>query len=276
MKRNRYIFATDVDGTMLMDDGNVHPETLQAFKIAQENNHVVVIATGRSIVRTKSLMDRMPYVDYFVCNNGALVYDVKNDNAIIVKGVNPLHYPKVVDFAREHNLVFKLHTDKDWIGDIGDESDLPTILTPEMNQEIRQYIKNNPTSKKLYNGQIPTQLSVYGKEEFTKKYLDSFIEWFGKDSSVFLTNSTFLDVNPKDTSKWTGLLELANHLNIDSNHIVTFGDSLNDLEMLQGAGENGYPLANSKSELAKIIPPKIGSNNTNAIGLKILEYLNKS
>lgn len=276
MKKSRYIFATDVDGTMLMDDGNVHPETLQAFKLAQENNHVVVIATGRSIVRTKSLINKMPYVDYFICNNGALVYDVKNDNVITVKGVNPHHYPKVVDFAREHNLVFKLHTDKDWIGDIGTESDLPTILTPEMDQEIRQYIKNNPESKKLHNGQIPTQLSVNGKEEFSKKYLDSFIEWFGKDSSVFLTNSTFLDVNPKDTSKWTGLLELANHLNLNSNQIVTFGDSLNDLEMLQGAGENGYPLANSKLELTKIIPSKIGSNNTNAIGLKILEYLAKS
>lgn len=276
MKMNRYIFATDVDGTMLMDDGNVHPETLQAFKLAQEQNHVVVIATGRSIVRTKSLMNKMPYVDYFVCNNGALVYDVKNDNVIKVEGVNPHHYPKVVDFARKHNLVFKLHTDKDWIGDIGSESDLPTILTPEMDQEIRQYIKDNPESKKLYNGQIPTQLSVNGKEEFSKKYLDSFIEWFGKDSSVFLTNSTFLDVNPKDTSKWTGLLELANHLNLNSNQIVTFGDSLNDLEMLQGAGENGYPLANSKSELIEIIPSKIGSNNTNAIGLKILEYLAKS
>lgn len=276
MKKNKYIFATDVDGTLLMDNGQIHPETLVAFKLAQEKGHITVIATGRSIVRTKSLLTKIPYIDYFICNNGALVYDVKNNQSVYIKGVNPQYYPKVVDFARQHNLVFKLHTDQDWIGDIGSESDLPTILTPEMDQKIREYIKKNPDSEKLYNGQIPTQLSVNGPEEFCKKHLSSFIEWFSEDASVFLTNSVFLDVNPKDTSKWTGLIKLAHLLHLDQDHIVTFGDSLNDLEMLQGAGENGYPLANSKSELIEIIPAKIKSNNTNAISLKILEYLAKS
>lgn len=276
MKMNKYIFATDVDGTLLMDDGQVHPETLVAFKLAQEKGHITVIATGRSMVRTKTLLSKIPYIDYFVCNNGALVYDVKNNQSIYVKGVNPQYYPKVVDFARQHNLVFKLHTDQDWIGDIGSESDLPTILTPKMDQKIREYIKENPDSKKLYNGQTPTQLSVNGPEEFCKKYLNFFIKWFSKDASVFLTNSVFLDVNPKDTSKWTGLLHLAEYLHLNPNYIVTFGDSLNDLEMLEGAGDNGYPLANSKLELTEILPAKIGSNNTNAIGLKILEYLAKS
>lgn len=276
MKKNKYIFATDVDGTVLMDNGQVHPETLAAFKLAQEKQHITVIATGRSIIRTKSLLTKIPYIDYFICNNGALIHDVKNNQSIYVKGVNPYYYPKVVDFARKYNLIFKLHTDQDWIGDVGTESDLPTILTPEMDHKIREYIKANPESEKLYNGHIPTQLSVNGPEEFCKKHLNSFVEWFGKDASVFLTNSVFLDVNPKNTSKWTGLLQLANYLNLRSDHIVTFGDSLNDLEMLQGAGDNGYPLANSKLELTEIIPAKIGSNNTNAIGLKILEYLAKS
>ncbi|MBD5423360.1 MAG: HAD family hydrolase [Mycoplasma sp.] len=273
--KNRYIFATDVDGTMLMDNGHVHPETLNAFKKAQENGSVVVIATGRSVVRTKPLVEKMPYVDYFVCNNGAVVYDVNNNEVIYLDGVDPKHYPTLLDFARKHNLTFKLHTENDWIGDIGVEEQIPTILTDEMDQEIRKYIKENPNSTKLYNGQTPTQLSVNGSEEFCKKHYEDLKKIFEHNSSVYLTNSTYIDVNPKDKSKWTGLLEIAKKLNIDKNNIVTFGDSGNDLEMLQGSGEHGYPLANSKKELTDIIPAKIGSNNTNAIGLKVIEYLEK-
>lgn len=271
----KYIFATDVDGTLLNDQGEVHPDTIKAFKQAQEQGSYTVIATGRAVVRTKPLLNKIPYVDFFVCNNGSVVYDVKNDQMIYLAGVNPNHYPTILDFARQHHVTFKLHTDLDWIGDAENQNEKPTPLTSELDQNIRSFIKSYPQSKTLFNGQTPTQLSINASEEFCKKYFPQFQEWFGKDSSVYLTNSIYLDVNPKDKSKWTGLIELGKILNIDDQHIVTFGDSYNDLEMLLNAKDNGYPLANSKIELLEHIPAKIGSNNTNAIAKKILEYLQK-
>lgn len=273
MSNNKYIFATDVDGTLLMDDKQIHPHTLNAFKLAQEKGHVNVIATGRCVVRTKPLLKKIPYIDYFVCNNGAVVYDVKNDKYIHISGVNPHHYIKIVDFAKKHKITFKLHTDRDWIGDIGIEDQEPTILTNEMDQKIREHIIQYPNDPKLYNLQTPTQMSINASEEFCKKYINDFKKWFEQDSSVYLTNSVYIDVNPKDKSKWTGLIELANHLNINEHKIVTFGDSGNDLEMLIGAKENGYALSNSKPELSQLVKPKIGSNNTGAIGDVILKYI---
>ncbi len=271
----KYIFATDVDGTLLNDFGDVHPETIEAFKLAQEQGSYTVIATGRAVIRTKPLLSKIPYIDFFVCNNGSVVYDVKQDKMLYLAGVNPNHYPKILDFAREHKVVFKLHTDLDWIGDAENEKEKPTPLTNDLDQKIRQYVEENPNSTTLFNGQTPTQLSINASEEFCKKYLKQFEEWFGKDSSIFLTNSIYIDVNPQNKSKWTGLLELAKILNINSDCIVTFGDSCNDLEMLINAKENGFPLANSKPELLEYIPAKIGSNNTNAIAKKVLEYLKK-
>ena len=249
--------------------------TIEAFKKAQEQGSNTVIATGRAVIRTKPLLNKIPYVDFLVCNNGSAVYDVKKDKMIYLAGVNPNHYPTILDFARQHHAALKSHTDLDWIGDAENKNEKPTPLTSELDQKIRSFIQENPHSATLFNGQTPTQLSINGSEEFCKKYFQQFQDWFGKDSSVYLTNSIYLDVNPKNKSKWTGLLELANILQIDENHIVTFGDSYNDLEMLLNAKDNGYPLANSKIELLEHIPAKIGSNNTNAIAKKILEYLQK-
>ena len=109
----KYIFATDVDGTLLNDQGQVHPETIEAFKKAQEQGSYTVIATGRAVIRTKPLLNKIPYVDFLVCNNGSAVYDVKKDEIIYLAGVNPNHYPTILDFARQHHVTFKLHTDLD-------------------------------------------------------------------------------------------------------------------------------------------------------------------
>lgn len=273
--KQKYIFATDVDGTMLMDNGLVHPFTLNSFKQSKENGHINVIATGRCVVRTLPLLEKNPYIDYFVCNNGAVVYDVNKKECVVVHGVNPRHYIKIIEFARKHNVVFKLHTDKEWIGDVGIEDSKPTILTPELDKNIQDHIKNNPDDRKLFNYQIPTQISINASADFCAQHIQEFIDWFSDDSSVYLTNSIYIDVNPKNKSKWTGLLEIAKLNNVNSNNIVTFGDSGNDLEMLLEAKENGYALANSKAELIKHIKPKIGSNNTDAIGKTILTYINK-
>lgn len=269
----KYIFATDVDGTMLMDDGKVHPETLLAFQKAREQGHFVAIATGRSLKRTWPLKELMPYVDFFVCNNGSLVHDVKNDKTIVLHGINPKHYLTMLDLALKNNVVFKMHTDKDWIGFKEHENENCTILTKELNDNIKKHILENPNDTKLFNGQTITQLSLFSLNDFCVNNFSKFKELFSKDCSIYLTNSVYLDLNPKNISKWSGLLELANILNIDKNDIVTFGDSGNDYEMILNAGKNGYALENSHPDLKEKIKPRIGTNNTNAIGLKIFEYL---
>ena len=271
----KYIFATDVDGTMLMDNGQVHPETLEAFKQAMEEGHIVVIATGRAVVRTSSLKEKMPYVNYFVCNNGAVVYDVQNKKELILHGVNPQHYITIHDFALANNVPFKLHTNKDWIGYQESENDKPTVLTKELDDKIRKHILEFPNDDKLFNGQTITQLSIFGTAEFCANHFLEFKEKFSYDSSVYLTNSLYIDVNPQNVSKWTGLVELGKKLGIPKENIVTFGDSGNDYEMLFEAGDNGYAMANSHKDLVEKIKPRIGSNNSGAIGQKIKEYLLK-
>ncbi len=271
----KYIFATDVDGTLLMDNGEINPETLNAFKKAYELGHIIVIATGRCVKRSKVLLSKIPYVNYFVCNNGAVVHDIKKDNSFILHSVNPHHYIKMHDFALKNNVIFKLHTDIDWIGYKGNEQEDPTPLTEELDQKIREHILKNPNDKKLFNGQTITQLSICSSPKFCKNNIDYFVEEFKNDSSIYLTNSIYIDVNPKDKSKWTGLVELANKLNISKENIITFGDSGNDYEMIFNAGINGYALENSHPDLKEKIKPRIGNNNSNAIGLKILEYIEK-
>lgn len=270
----KMIFATDVDGTILTDKGIPHDETNPAFKYAIEKGNYIVIATGRSLSRAEPLLKMMPDVNYLICNNGALIQDIKNNEIIYLKFVLPKHYIKVINFAKENKFTFTMHTNKNsyTYPEIRYENSI--TIDENINSKIIEFIKLNPDSETLENGEWVTQLSLFGDEELCKAHLNKIEKMFENIQSVFLTNGVFIDVNPLNISKWTSLQYLADFLNIKHEKIVTFGDSGNDFEMLKNAGKYGFPMKNSTYDLTKVLSPKIGDNNSNAIAKKIIELTN--
>ena len=71
------ILATDYDGTLKYAQ-KVMPEDLQAIQRWKEAGNLFVIVTGRSMesIKRQSDLYQLP-VDYFVTNNGGMVFDSK-------------------------------------------------------------------------------------------------------------------------------------------------------------------------------------------------------
>ncbi|MGL4252047.1 MAG: HAD family hydrolase [Metamycoplasmataceae bacterium] len=272
----KMIFGTDVDGTILTDRGVPHDETNDAFDYAISKGHYVVIATGRSLSRAKPLLEMMPRVSYLICNNGSLIKDLKNNKIIYLKSIAPISYIEMFNFAKKNNFTLTMHTDKTTYIYPAVRYENSNAITEELNLKFMKFLESNPNAKTLENGEWVTQLSLLGTEELCKKHLGEIQKMFGKTNNVFLTNGTFIDINPLNISKWTSLQYLADHLNIRHENIVTFGDSGNDLEMLQKAGKYGFPLKNSTYDLTKVLEPKIGDNNSNAIAKKIIELVDSN
>ncbi|MGL6124982.1 MAG: HAD family hydrolase, partial [Metamycoplasmataceae bacterium] len=251
----KMIFATDVDGTILTDQGAPHKETNPAFEHAISKGNYIVIATGRSLSRAKPLLEMMPAVSYLICNNGSLIQNVKTEEIIYLKSISPKNYIKMIEFAKKHNFLFTMHTNKTTYTYPKVRYVNSVNLDEEFNLKIINFINDNPNSETIVNGEFITQLSLFGDEESCKKHLNTIEKMFENTQNVFLTNAIFIDVNPLNVSKWTSLQYLADHLNVKHENIATFGDSGNDLEMLQKAGEYGFPLKNSTKDLTKILKP---------------------
>lgn len=270
----KMLFATDVDGTILTDNGMPHKETNKAFKYARSKNNHIAIATGRSLSRALPLLKIMPDVNYLVCNNGALIKDISNNEILFLKYISPKYYLDVFDFAKKNDFLFTMHTNKNTYTYPRIRHENSINIDEELHLKISNFIISNPNSKSLENGEWITQLSLFGDEKLCKKNLPIVEKMFENIKSVFLTNAVFIDINPLNISKWTALTYLADHLEIKYSNIVTFGDSGNDLEMLKNAGKYGFPMKNSTVDLRAILPPKIGDNNSNAIAKKIFEIVN--
>ncbi len=64
----------DLDGTLVDDQGSVHPRNLEALQAASQAGTVVMVATGRSLLATHEVLDVLELPTPAVIFNGAAIY----------------------------------------------------------------------------------------------------------------------------------------------------------------------------------------------------------
>ncbi|MCA9003143.1 MAG: HAD-IIB family hydrolase, partial [Planctomycetes bacterium] len=72
----------DLDGTLVHDGGHVHPRNVEALRAASENGVVVMVATGRSLIATRGVIEDLGLASPAVVFNGAAIYCPKDDRML--------------------------------------------------------------------------------------------------------------------------------------------------------------------------------------------------
>ena len=73
------LVASDIDGTLIRDDGTLSKGTLDVIRALPVP---LVLVTGRPVRWLRQLYDQMPEPVPAVCANGAVVYDPHTDEII--------------------------------------------------------------------------------------------------------------------------------------------------------------------------------------------------
>ena len=84
----------------------------------------------------------------------------------------------------------------------------------------------------------------------------------------------FLEVESLGVSKWLGIQFVQRKLNILNEDSYAFGDSLNDLDMLENIG-NPICMGNADQALKDKMKVIIGDNNSDAISDFLISLANK-
>ncbi|GKX65171.1 Cof-type HAD-IIB family hydrolase [Inconstantimicrobium mannanitabidum] len=258
MKRKAVFF--DIDGTLYNPVIGVPDSTIEGIKQLKQNGHLAFISTGRArAMIPQELVDLGfdgvlaacgTYVEY----ERSVIYNLDLEESIC---------GNVISTLKKHNIFFILEGQDYLYMDDGDdfEGDQFSIKT----------------FKKLFGDKIKpvTGLGLdYRFNKITCKTNEhsNFKEAYKsleKDFDCICHSAQFIELVPKGFSKVKGIEAILQHLNINIENTYAFGDSLNDIDMLNYV-EYGIAMGNSSAEVLKIANYKTDTLENNGIykGLK--------
>ena len=236
-----HLVALDIDGTTVNHEGELSDSVRDTVRAVADAGHHVTIATGRAIVGTLPVLDRLGLTTGFaVCANGAVT--IRLDPGLeagyeILEAVTfdprPAlmvlreHFPTALVAVEELGVGFKVTApfpDGELDGD-------PRVVPFEelMATPVTRLTLRDPSSTSEEFLARTERIGLHGVEYA--------VGW-----------SAWLDINPEGVSKGAALEGIRRRLGVEPMHTVAVGDQRNDLEMLRWAAR-GVAMGNAPDEV---------------------------
>ena len=232
----RKIAFFDIDGTLTSElDGSIPESTIEAIRKARENGHLMFINTGRCFQNVEKRFRDIGF-DGYVCGCGTNIYCGGNDVFYYAQTHETMM--KILNTARETNVDILFESRKEVCFDMSRPLHHP--------KAIRQY---NSFLNRGYHMPEDLENPNFFADKFviwyeTPEQLENFRKVSDKSFECIDRGGTFREFVPHGYSKATGIQYVLNHYHLSIEDTYAFGDSNNDLAMLQYV-KNSIAMGNS-------------------------------
>ena len=244
------IIALDLDGTLLNSNKELSAGNLAALQRAANAGIEIVPTTGRFYGGMPAVIRELPFVRYVITINGAQVADLKTGEVIYKAEIPWQQAIDIMTLLDEHPVIYDCYQDNAAWMTAEQKNHIDRIVASphyrKMLHELRQPVPELKAvlaerKKDVQKVQFFTDLP----ELWTRmmKELPERFENLCVSSSV----SDNVEINQAHANKGEALYALADHLGVEHQATLAFGDGLNDLSMLKAAGI-GVAMANAEPE----------------------------
>ena len=252
----RKLIFLDIDGTLTEPGRNVPPDSaVEAIRRARANGHRVMLATGRSYCMLSPLLQYgfdglVGSAGGYIVYGGKVVYDCP---------MTPAQQTLVLDVL-QRNGIFRTveakdhcYTDeafKDFLREITRAKGNSELL--RWQEQIERELNIRPMAE--FRGEPVYKVGFVSRDmaslrEPMRLLEDSFVFCIqGTDQYGIAINGELIN---KAFNKGSAVERMCAYLNVPIACTIAFGDSMNDLEMLQTAGL-GICMGNGSEALKKI------------------------
>lgn len=236
----------DMDGTFLNSAKQITTENLVAMDLAVQKGVQFVPCTGRNVNGIPEQMVSHPSVRYAVCCNGALICDANTGKVLHEVSMKketvrelfhkfedlPITFDVFAD-RKVYTLADRWHYLDEMSVDEASRAQLKSIRVP-FDGTLDQLLDACGTV---------CRINVFFMTEAAKQQV-----WATVDADASLRRASSLPCNVEVTDasahKGAGLRWLCDYLGVDVADTAAFGDSSNDVTMLEDAGD-GVAMANA-------------------------------
>lgn len=268
------IYISDLDGTLLNNNGALSEYTISILNKLNENNINFSVATARTPATVVPILSEVNINLPIIVMNGAAIYDLKSNKYITYNSIPKTTTYKILDVLKNNNISGFCYTiDDNHIFAYYDK--ISNICQANfMNSRLGSPLKT------FINGPIPkdsniihfflmdnkeTIINVYEKiKHIDGLYLIAYEDVYNKEVYT-------LEIYNEKSSKANAIKYLMNEFKFNS--LTCFGDNLNDIPMFELADEC-FAVDNATDELKSISTSIIESNMNNGVA-KYLETLYK-
>lgn len=213
------MIISDIDGTLISETGDYTGlEELKELLRNREREFVFGIASGRRLELVQEVLAEfeVPKPDVVVCSVGTYIY-YGLDGQFMDKG-------------------WEKHINYGW-----DSDGVKEKLQDFEGLELQEEENLNPFKVSYY---------IHDKS-ITKEQVAETLGKLGRNASIVITQSAYLDILPKRASKGRAVRYIGNKWGIPLNQVVACGDSGNDLDMFTGA-TRGIIVGNHAPEMESL------------------------
>ncbi len=231
------LIATDLDGTLLGADKRPTPSVIGSLRRARDQGVHIAIASGRMTCTQRDLAREMGLDCSMISYNGSVV--VQEDGSTDETDFDADTMRDVIGYCYDHGYYVQTYRDDV----IFTDRDSP-MLRSDMDSksaEIRfgDLRKMDPMS-------APKVVIVVDPSMTPGIMRD--IQTMCPSLSVTQSSPYVVEIMPPGIDKSYGLRSVCEHLGIDREEVVAFGDNRNDISMIEWAGL-GVAVANAIDEL---------------------------
>lgn len=260
------LIASDMDGTLLDEHGEVPPETYDLILALREKGVHFAASSGRRFDRLCQFFAPVRDKMDFVAANGAQVYvdgELVDREVFSHLGIRRLA-KTVGKFESLHMALFD-----------GEKS----FLLDDEDKFVREIDKDLPNAERIWYLPGPDvsilKISIYCEDGHVMDYAYALSRELG-DEFLFAPSGThWIDALQRGVNKATGIEQVMAHHGITRDEVMAFGDSMNDYEIIRFVG-TGCAMANGRPALKAVANRVIGYNYDQAVQgemRKLLESL---
>ncbi|WP_103865888.1 Cof-type HAD-IIB family hydrolase [Aquimarina sp. I32.4] len=254
------LISIDLDGTLLNDAKSVSRTDIQTLLTCKKEGYQLVFNTARPLRMIPTDLLNIFSDEYWILSNGTTM--IKDTQIVFDITYKISEITSLIHWLNELNKDYFSFESK---GNIFSFSKLPD-----------QYISEVISIKEVSDYHINKLLIISEGCDFPHKHIDTFIS---SDLKKLITeNGKYIQIMPKEVSKLFAVEKLCHHLQIDLESVLSFGDDLNDFEILQATGI-GVAMANAHHNITSKADFVTKSNNESGvshfINTQILKQLNK-
>lgn len=264
----------DIDGTFLDSRGEILASTLRGVEALHQQGIKCFISSGRGPSSAEDLLKGTPF-DGYVLYNGQLCFSHETGIYEHYFSVETLEALGRYTEKEQRHIIFggreRYYGSKSlqwgqvkWLKKV--HNLLPIKVTvPKLEanlQKIRRIIR--PKEE-----QVKTPREIFSEPMYQCVLLSSpseqgALETQFPDCKFTRSNPYAVDIIPKGGSKLVGITKVLDHYGLSLSDAMAFGDSWNDLEMLEGVGI-GVAMGNGEEDVKRIADYVAESNDDDGI-----------